>query len=90
MSMFWHLWNICANLLSPLIVNCTANLKRKPESACAGATKNDWPVLATALGLGCDIWTEDPDFFGTGIAVWTTNRIEIFLKSQMNRTDAEQ
>jgi hypothetical protein len=28
------------------------------------------------------VWTEDEDFFGTGIAVWTTNRIEIFLKAQ--------
>jgi hypothetical protein len=28
------------------------------------------------------VWTEDTDFFGTGIAVWTTNRIEIFLKAQ--------
>jgi predicted nucleic acid-binding protein len=44
--------------------------------------ESDWPVLATALGLACAIWTEDADFFGTGIAVWTTNRIEIFLKSQ--------
>jgi predicted nucleic acid-binding protein len=24
----------------------------------------DWPVLATALALGCPIWTEDSDFFG--------------------------
>ena len=44
--------------------------------------ESDWPVLASALGLGCPIWTEDADFFGTGIAVWTTTRIEIFLKQQ--------
>jgi len=31
--------------------------------------EDDWPVLATALGLACAIWTEDSDFFGTGIAV---------------------
>jgi hypothetical protein len=31
------------------------------------------------------------DFFGTGVAVWTTNRIEIFLTAQeleMNPGDA--
>lgn len=47
-----------------------------------GRDEDDWPVLATALGLACAVWTEDADFFGTGIAVWTTNRVEIFLKAQ--------
>lgn len=45
-----------------------------------GRDESDWPVLATALGLSCPIWTEDADFFGTGVAVWTTSRIEIFFK----------
>ena len=45
-----------------------------------GRDESDWPVLATALGLACGVWTEDQDFFGTGVAVWTTDRIEIFLK----------
>jgi predicted nucleic acid-binding protein len=55
-----------------------------------GRDEHDWPVLATALGLGCPVWTEDADFFGTGVAVWTTNRIEIFLKSQTKaRTPGE-
>ena len=40
-------------------------------------------MLATALALSCAIWTEDTDFFGTGIAVWTSDRIEIFLKEQL-------
>jgi predicted nucleic acid-binding protein len=26
-----------------------------------GRDENDWPVLATALGLDCDIWSEDQD-----------------------------
>jgi predicted nucleic acid-binding protein len=44
--------------------------------------EDDWPVLAIALGMDCDVWSEDQDFFGTGVAVWTTNRIEILLRSQ--------
>ena len=40
---------------------------------------DDWPILASALALGCPIWTEDTDFFGCGVATWTSNRIEIFL-----------
>jgi hypothetical protein len=34
--------------------------------------EDDWPVLAAALALGCPIWTEDTDFFGCGVATWTT------------------
>jgi predicted nucleic acid-binding protein len=35
---------------------------------------NDWPVLACALLLRQPIWTEDRDFFGVGVATWTTDR----------------
>jgi|SRR5580658_7224695 predicted nucleic acid-binding protein len=41
---------------------------------------SDWPIVATALMLNAPIWTEDRDFFGSGIATWTTDRIEIFLR----------
>lgn len=40
---------------------------------------DDWPILASALALGCPIWTEDTDFFGCGIATWTSSSVEIFL-----------
>ena len=40
---------------------------------------DDWPVVACAIIINCPIWTEDTDFFGTGIAVWTTDRVELFL-----------
>jgi predicted nucleic acid-binding protein len=40
---------------------------------------NDWPAGALALALKCPIWTEDKDFFGCGIATWTTDRVEIYL-----------
>ena len=54
-----------------------------------GRDEDDWPVLATALGLACAVWTEDSDFFGTGIAVWTTSRVEIFLQGQVNAAELE-
>src|SRR5271165_4951460 len=41
---------------------------------------DDWPVAAVALLLGIPIWTEDQDFFGSGIATWTTDRVELFLR----------
>ncbi|NWF83150.1 MAG: PIN domain-containing protein [Bryobacteraceae bacterium] len=40
----------------------------------------DWPVLAAALAIGCPIWTEDTDFFGCGVATWSSGRVEMFLK----------
>ena len=40
---------------------------------------DDWPVLAAALALDCPIWTEDNDFFGCGVATWTTDRVELYL-----------
>ena len=40
---------------------------------------DDWPIVATALALNCPIWTEDADFFGSGIATWTTDRIHLFV-----------
>jgi predicted nucleic acid-binding protein len=51
--------------------------------------EDDWPVLALALALNCPIWTEDRDFFGTGCAIWTTIRVEIFLQSQRRPTSSE-
>lgn len=39
----------------------------------------DWPILAAALALDCPIWTEDTDFFGCGVATWTSGSIDIFL-----------
>jgi predicted nucleic acid-binding protein len=41
---------------------------------------DDWSVAAVALLLGLPIWTEDQDFFGSGIANWTTDRVELFLR----------
>jgi predicted nucleic acid-binding protein len=33
----------------------------------------DWPIVAVALLLDFPIWTEDQDFFGSGVAIWTTD-----------------
>ena len=41
---------------------------------------DDWPVVATALLLDFPIWTEDQDFFGSGVATWTSDRVELYLQ----------
>lgn len=40
---------------------------------------DDWPILACAMSLGCPVWTEDTDFFGTGVAIWTTDRVQLYF-----------
>lgn len=55
----------------------------------AGRDLDDWPVLAAALALQCPIWTEDTDFFGTGIATWKTDRVELFLRAIPSTSDLE-
>ena len=46
---------------------------------------DDWPVLAAVLALSCPIWTEDTDFFGCGVARWTTDRVELYLATGAER-----
>lgn len=46
--------------------------------------EDDWPVLAAALALECPIWTEDADFFGAGVATWTTDRVELLLRETLS------
>jgi predicted nucleic acid-binding protein len=41
--------------------------------------ERDWPGLAAALLMNCPIWTEDQDFFGTGVPTWTTATVEIYF-----------
>jgi len=41
------------------------------------------------VALACPVWTEDADFFGTGIAVWTTRHVEIFLEAQAKEHEVE-
>ena len=53
---------------------------RRPALARIGhRDPHDWPVLACALLLNCPIWTEDRDFFGTGVAMWTTALVELYF-----------
>ena len=63
---------IDAELYGPLEKVARERLQKRDEE--------DWPVLATALALECPIWTEDADFFGAGVATWTTDRVELLLR----------
>jgi hypothetical protein len=66
-----------------VFVEVRRNLPKVLESMArqrlARRDEDDWPVLATALALGCPIWTEDKDFFGCGVATRTTDWVELYL-----------
>ena len=63
---------IDGEIYGPFEMAARQRLQRRDEE--------DWPVLATALALECPIWTEDADFFGAGVATWTTDRVELLLR----------
>ncbi len=77
-------------LIEPVEREIYATFEEEARKRLHGRDENDWPVLAAALGLECAIWTEDTDFFGTGIAVWTTDRVEIFLEAQTKRREFDR
>lgn len=53
--------------------------ERPARDRMRGRDVADWPIAATAMLLDCAIWTEDQDFFGSGLATWTTGNVELYL-----------
>jgi predicted nucleic acid-binding protein len=78
------------NLIEPVTPELYADFESEARQRLRDRDENDWPVLASALALVCPVWTEDADFFGTGLAVWTTSRIEIFLKELRKSLESQQ
>lgn len=65
----------------PLDSELYGRVKADALSRIEARDADDWPVLACALVLGCPVWTEDADFFGTGVATWTSDRVSLYLES---------
>lgn len=66
-------------LVQPVSLENYRSFEQDARERMRGRDEEDWPILATALALDCAIWTEDADFFGAGVATWTTDRVELFL-----------
>lgn len=43
--------------------------------------EEDWPIVASSLLLKCPVWTEDRDFFGSGVSTWTTETVDLYLRT---------
>lgn len=66
-------------VVRPLTAEIYAPYRDQALDRIATRDANDWPILACAMALNCPIWTEDADFFGTGVATWTSDRVAIYL-----------
>jgi len=66
-------------IVLPLELGVYADFKVQALQRIAMRDADDWPVLACAMTIACPVWTEDADFFGTGVATWTTDRVELYL-----------
>lgn len=69
-----------AGLVEMIGVDIYGEFEAEARERLATRDPEDWPILATALALGCPIWTEDTDFFGCGVPTWTSDRVQMFLR----------
>jgi predicted nucleic acid-binding protein len=68
------------NLMVPIGTDVYGEFETEARQRLAKRDPEDWPILASALAIGCPIWTEDMDFFGCGVATWTSDRVLMFLQ----------
>ena len=66
-------------LVWPLELGVYEGFKTQALQRIAMRDADDWPILACAMTIGCPVWTEDADFFGAGVATWTSDRVELYL-----------
>lgn len=52
-----------------------AAYEQRARARLHARAQSDWPVLAAALAYDGGIWTNDRDFFGVGVPVWTTRNV---------------
>ena len=71
--------NALESIVWPLELGVYAGFKTQALQRIAMRDADDWPDLACAMAIGCPVWTEDADFFGTGVATWTSDRVELYL-----------
>lgn len=68
-------------VVSPLGKDLYAHREKEAKERISERDINDWPVVALALLLDCPVWTEDQDFFGTGLSTWNSRNVEIYLNN---------
>lgn len=69
------------HIVQPVDAELYDGMRQQALQRIAARDADDWPVLACAMVMGCPVWTEDTDFFGTGVPIWTTDRIALYFTS---------
>ena len=69
-----------AHLVEPIGREIYGEFEAEARERLGERDPEDWPILASALAIGCPIWTEDTDFFGCGVPTWTTSGVAVFLR----------
>jgi len=64
-----------ARIVESVELSLYAEFEAKARLRIATRDPDDWPIVATSLLLDCPVWTEDQDFFGSGIATWPTAKV---------------
>jgi hypothetical protein len=64
--------------LTPTREAVYAGLRMEARFRCL-RDPTDWPVVAAALAIDAEIWTNDNDFLGVGVATWTTDTLQGWL-----------
>ena len=60
------------------LIDVTAFEHMQPhaEARLGQGGKSDWPTLAAAMTFEAAIWSDDRDFFGVGVPVWSTRNVQ--------------
>lgn len=66
---------LASSLVIALDPDIYIGLEEDARVRLAAAGQKDWPVLALAMLLEDEVWSNDIDLFGTGVPVWTTRNI---------------
>jgi predicted nucleic acid-binding protein len=73
--------DLLETLVHPVELDLYDGVRANALRRIAARDADDWPVLACAMALDCPVWTEDKDFFGAGVATWTTDRVALYFES---------
>lgn len=67
------------SVVRPIDAEVYGGMRLQALQRIAARDADDWPVLACAMTLDSPVWTEDRDFFGTGVPIWTSDRIGLYF-----------
>lgn len=72
----WAEVNDVLEVLSIIPAREYEHFRAAADRRLAAGGKSDWPALAAALALEAEIWTDDRDFFGVGVPIWSSRNVD--------------